>query len=57
MWSVGGLQVHDICNHRVMYGEVVEAIRNLTGGDLKILLVVIQLGLTRLKKTWTCFVE
>ena len=25
MWSVGGLQVHGICNYRLVYREVVEA--------------------------------
>ena len=53
MWGVGGLKVHGICSRRLLYKEVVEAqtMRNLTSGDLGILRVLIQLGITGLKKT------
>ena len=55
MWGVGELEVHGICNRSLVYREVVvrsdQAIRNLTFGDVEISLVVIRLGVTRLKKT------
>ena len=49
--------MHGICSHRLVYKEVLEArsnnqtVRNLTSGDLGILLVEIRLGVTGLKKT------
>ena len=55
MWGVGELEVHGICNRSLVYREVVvrsdQTIRNLTFGDVEISLVVIRLGVTRLKKT------
>ena len=49
MWGVGRLQVHRI--RRKTWLGLDKTIRNLTSGDLGIPLVVIQLGLTGLKKT------
>ena len=52
-----GLQVHVIGSYRLVYKEVVEfdqTIRNLTSGNFGIPLVMIQLGVTRLKKTRSC---
>ena len=49
MWGVGRLQVHRI--RRKTWLDLDKTIRNLTSGDLGIPLVVIQLGLTGLKKT------
>ena len=47
--------MHGICNCSLVYWEEVvrlrQTIRNLIFGDVEILLVVIQLGVTRLKKT------
>ena len=55
MWGEGELEVHGICNRSLVYWEKVvrlrQTIRNLIFGDVEILLVVIQLGVTRLKKT------
>ena len=55
MWSEGELEVNGIYNHSLVYREVVvrlnQTIRNLTFGDVEISLVVIQLGVIRLKKT------
>ena len=52
---MGGLQLHGIGSSRLVYKEVVErfdqTIRNLTSDNLGIPLVVIQLGVTGLKKT------
>ena len=49
------IEVHGICNDNFIKREEVvtldQAIRNLIFGDAEILLVVIQLGVTRLKKT------
>ena len=49
------MEVHGICNCSLVYWEEVvrlrQTIRNLIFGDVEILLVVIQLGVTRLKKT------
>ena len=36
------------------FDQTIEPIRNLSSGDLGIPLVVIQLGVTRLKKTRSC---
>ena len=47
----GGLQVHGICSCRLMWLTLDQTMRNLTSGDLRILLVVIQLRVTGLKKT------
>ena len=56
MWGVGGLEVHWICNFRLVYREVVEADQNvnLTCEDLEISLVMIRLGVTALKKLGSC---
>ena len=47
--------MHGICNRSLVYWEKVvrlrQTIRNLIFGDVEILLVVIQLGVTRLKKS------
>ena len=55
MWGEGELEVHGICNRSLVYREEVvrldQSIRNLVFGDVEILLVVIQLGVTRLKKS------
>ena len=55
MWSEGELEVHGICNHSLVYREVVVRLdqtkRNLTFGDVEISLVVIRLEVIRLKKT------
>ena len=49
------IEVHGICNDNFIKREEVvtldQAIRNLIFGDAEILLAVIQLGVTRLKKT------
>ena len=49
------MEVHGICNRSLMKREEIvrlnQAIRNLVFGDAEISLVVIQLGVTRLKKT------
>ena len=45
MWGEDGLQVYGICSH------LDQTIRNLISGDLGILLVVMQLGVTGLKMT------
>ena len=54
MLVVGGLQVHGICSHILgctkKWLMVNQTIRNLASGDLASTLVVIQLGVTRLKK-------
>ena len=47
----GGLQVHGIRSCRLMWLRLDQTMRNLTSGDLGILLVVIQLRVTGLKKT------
>ena len=46
-----GLQVHGIRSCRLMWLRLDQTMRNLTSGDLGILLVVIQLRVTGLKKT------
>ena len=46
-----GLQVHGIRTCRLMWLRLDQTMRNLTSGDLGILLVVIQLRVTGLKKT------
>ena len=49
----GGVQVYGICSCRLVYKEVVKTLsnyKNLTSGDLRIVLVVIRLGVTGLKK-------
>ena len=46
----GGLQVHGIRSCRLMSLRLDQTMRNLTSGDLGILLVVIQLRVTGLKK-------
>ena len=55
MRGEGKMEVHGICNRSLINREEVvrldQAIRNLIFGDAEILLVVIQLGVTRLKKT------
>ena len=54
MWGVGRLQLHGIRSRRLVYRKWLrldQTMRNLNSGDLEILLVVIQLGETRLKKT------
>ena len=55
MWGEGELEVHGICNRSLVYREEVvrldQSIRNLVFADVEILLVVIQLGVTRLKKS------
>ena len=55
MWGEGELEVHGICNRSLVYREEVvrldQSIRNLVFGDVEILLVVLQLGVTRLKKS------
>ena len=49
------MEVHGICNRSLVYREEVmrlhQTIRNVIFGDVEISLEVIQLGLTRLKKT------
>ena len=50
-WGGGGLQVHEIRSCRLMWLRLDQTMRNLTSGDLGILLVVIQLRVTGLKKT------
>ena len=47
----GVLQVHGIRSCRLMWLRLDQTMRNLTSGDLGILLVVIQLRVTGLKKT------
>ena len=49
--TAGGLQVHGIRSCRLMWLRLDQTMRNLTSGDLGILLVVIQLRVTGLKKT------
>ena len=46
MWGAGGIQLYGIRDRRLVYKEVVQALSNLG-----ILLVVIRLGVTGLKKT------
>ena len=49
---VGGAPaVHGIRSCKLMWLKLYQTMRNLTSGDLGILLVVIQLGVTGLKKT------
>ena len=49
------MEVHGICNRSLVYREEVmrlhQTIRNVIFGDVEISLEVIQLGVTRLKKT------
>ena len=47
----GGLQVHGVRSCRLMSLSLDQSMRNLTSGHLGILLVVIQLKVTGLKKT------
>ena len=47
----GGPQVHGIRSCRLMWLKLDQTMRNLTSGDLGILLVVIQLRVTGLKQT------
>ena len=47
----GGLKVHGICSYWLMQLRLDQTMRNLTSGDLGMLLVVIQLRVTGLKKT------
>ena len=49
--GAAGLQVHGICSCRLMWLRLDQTMRNLASGDLGILLVVIQLRVTGLKKT------
>ena len=55
MWGAGRLQVHGICSRRLVHREVAEARSNYKRTylwyNLEITLVVIQLGVTSLKKT------
>ena len=55
MRGEGEMEVHGICNCSLIIREefvrLDQAIRNLIFGDVEISLVVIQLGVTRLKKT------
>ena len=54
MLGEGELEVHGIWNRSLVYREEVrldQTIRNIIFGDAEISLVVIQLGVTRLKKT------
>ena len=58
MLQIGGegeLEVHGTCNRILLKREKVvrlhQALRNFIFGDAEISLVVIQLGVTRLKKT------
>ena len=55
MRGEGEMEVHGICNRSLVnWKEVVrleQAIRNLILDDAEVSLVVIQLGVTRLKKT------
>ena len=48
---MGGLQVHGIRSCRLMSLRLDQTMRNLTSGDLGILLVVIQLRVTGCKNT------
>ena len=51
---MGRLQLHGIRSRRLVYRKWLkldQTIRNLTSGDLEISLVVIQVGVIRLKKT------
>ena len=60
MLGAGELKVHGVCNRSSVYREVAvsldQSIRNLTFDDVKISLVVIRLGVTRLKKTGFVYV-
>ena len=47
----GGLKLHGIRSCWLMWLRLDQTMRNLTSGDLGILLVVIQLRVTGLKKT------
>ena len=55
MLSESELEVHRSCNHSLVYREEVvrfdQTIKNLIFGDVEIWLAVIQLGVSRLKKT------
>ena len=49
----GGVRVYGIRSRRLVYKEVVKTLsdyKNLASGDLRIVLVVIRLGVTGLKK-------
>ena len=48
MWGVSGMHVHEIRGYGLVYKEVA---RLITSGHLGILLLVIPLGVTGLKKT------
>ena len=54
MLDVGGMEVHGIRGCRLVYKEVVEALKlqlkKLTSGDMRISLVVMRLGVSGLKK-------
>ena len=53
--GIGELEVHVICNCSLVYREEVvrldQTVTNIFFGDVEISLVVIPLGVTRLKKT------
>ena len=55
MRGEGEMEVHGICNRSLVNRKEVvrleQAIRNLIFGNAEVSLVVIQLGVTRLKKT------
>ena len=55
MGGEGDMEVHGMCNRSLLIREEViklaQAIRSLIFGDAEISLLVIQLGVTRLKKT------
>ena len=55
MWSEGELEVYVICNRSLAYKEELvrldQTIRNFIFSDVEISLAVIQLGVTRLKKS------
>ena len=56
MGGEGEMEVHGICNRSLTNGEEVvrldQVLRNFIIGDAEISLLVIQLGVTRLKKTY-----
>ena len=60
MRGEGEMEVHGICNRSLIKREKVVrldlAIRNVIFGDAEISFVVIQLGVTRLKKTGFVYV-
>ena len=48
---MSGLQVYGICSRRLIYSEALRLDQTMIRGDLEIPLVIIQMGVTGLKKT------